>query len=105
MCKQPVPTTSRLSKPWLKAKLAPLTGGLQKLEPDDGKLSCPDPRGIGHRNGLRLPYSEAQLRKGDRSWEGSVERNREPMYKNQIQGDTDQGEQALDCKAFVDKER
>ncbi len=34
-----------------------------------------------------------------------MERNREPMYKNQIQGDTDQGEQALDCKAFVDKER
>ena len=28
--------------------------------------------------------SEAQLRKGDRPWEGSVERNREPMDKNWI---------------------
>ena len=49
--------------------------------------------------------SEGQLREGDRAWGGSVERNREPMDKNQIQGDADQGEQALDCKAFVDKER
>jgi hypothetical protein len=38
--------------------------------------------------------SEAQLREGDRAWEGSVERNREPMNKNRIQGDADQGEQA-----------
>jgi hypothetical protein len=28
--------------------------------------------------------SEAQLRKGDRPWGGSVERNREPMDKNWI---------------------
>jgi hypothetical protein len=28
--------------------------------------------------------SEAQLREGDRAWEGSVERNREPMNKNRI---------------------
>jgi hypothetical protein len=28
--------------------------------------------------------SEAQLREGDRTWRGSVERNREPMNKNQI---------------------
>jgi len=28
--------------------------------------------------------SEAQLRKGDRPSEGSVERNREPMNKNRI---------------------
>ena len=30
--------------------------------------------------------SEAQLRKGDRAWEGSVEQNCEPMDKNRIQG-------------------
>jgi len=30
--------------------------------------------------------SETQLRKGDRAWEGSVERNRELMYKNRIWG-------------------
>ena len=28
--------------------------------------------------------SETQLREGDRAWEGSVERNREPMDKNRI---------------------
>jgi hypothetical protein len=28
--------------------------------------------------------SEAQLREGDRTWRGSVERIREPMNKNQI---------------------
>jgi hypothetical protein len=28
--------------------------------------------------------SEAQLRKGNRTWGGSVERNREPMDKNRI---------------------
>ena len=44
---------------------------------------------------------EAQLRQGDRAWEGSVERNREPMNKNQIRGAMDQGEQARHCKAFV----
>jgi hypothetical protein len=38
--------------------------------------------------------SKAQLREGDRAWEGSAERNREPMDKNRIQGDADQGEQA-----------
>jgi hypothetical protein len=31
--------------------------------------------------------SETQLREGDRSWRGSVNRNREPMDKNQIRGD------------------
>ncbi len=46
---------------------------------------------------------EAQLRKGDRAWEGSVERNREPMNKNQIRGAMDQGEQARHCEAFVAK--
>ena len=38
--------------------------------------------------------SEGQLREGDRAWGGSVERKREPMYKNRIEGATDQGEQA-----------
>ena len=36
-------------------------------------------------------------------WEGSVERNREPMDKNWIRGDAEQGEQAKDCEAFVVK--
>jgi len=44
---------------------------------------------------------EAQLRKGDRASEGGVERNYEPMNKNQMQGSIDQGQQAHDCKAFV----
>jgi hypothetical protein len=47
--------------------------------------------------------SEAQLREGDRAWKGSVERNREPMNKNRIQGDADQGEQAMNCEAVVVK--
>ena len=38
--------------------------------------------------------SEAQLRKGDRLWRGSVERNCEPMYKNRIEGAAKQGERA-----------
>jgi hypothetical protein len=38
--------------------------------------------------------SEAQLRKGDRPWRGSVERNCEPMYKNRIEGAAEQGERA-----------
>jgi hypothetical protein len=33
--------------------------------------------------------SEAQLHEGDRVWEGSVERNREPMDKNWIRGGAD----------------
>jgi len=36
-------------------------------------------------------------------WEGSVERNREPMNKNRIRGEAEQGEQAKDCKALVVK--
>jgi len=34
-------------------------------------------------------------------WGGSVERNREPMDKNRIRGDAEQGEQAMDCEALV----
>ena len=32
-----------------------------------------------------------------------MERNREPMDKNRIEGDADQGEQARVCKALVAK--
>jgi hypothetical protein len=35
--------------------------------------------GAGHSD-----RSEAQLRKGDRPWGGSVERNRGPTYRNRI---------------------
>jgi hypothetical protein len=49
--------------------------------------------------------SEAQLRKGDRSWRGSVKRNREPMYKNQIEGAADQGERARIREAVVVKDQ
>jgi hypothetical protein len=49
--------------------------------------------------------SEAQLRKGDRPWGGSVERNCEPMYKNRIEGVTEQGERARNREALVVKAR
>ena len=45
--------------------------------------------------------SEAQLQEGDRLWEGSVERNCEPMYTNRIEGAAEQGERAENRKAFV----
>ena len=38
--------------------------------------------------------SKPQLQKGDQLWGGSGERNREPMYKNQIRGDAEWGERA-----------
>jgi len=38
-------------------------------------------------------------------WEGSVERSREPMNKNRIEGGAEQGEQAKDCEALVIKAR
>ena len=47
--------------------------------------------------------SEAQLHEGDRMWEGSVERNCEPMDKNRIQGGAEQGERATFRKALVVK--
>ena len=47
--------------------------------------------------------SEAQLRKGDRAWGGSVERTHEPMNKNRIRGAAEQGERATVCEAFVVK--
>ena len=48
---------------------------------------------------------EAQGRKSDRPSGGSVERTREPMNKNRIQGADDWGEQANDCEAAMDKNR
>jgi len=48
--------------------------------------------------------SEAQLRKGDRPWEGSVERNRRPTYRNRIRGVADQGERAKDREALMVKD-
>ncbi|MDH4581538.1 hypothetical protein E8F20_23690 [Pseudomonas sp. BN415] len=38
-------------------------------------------------------------------WGGSVERSREPMNKNRIQGDADQGERAKSREALVVKGR
>ena len=49
--------------------------------------------------------SEAQLRKGDQAWRGSVERNREPMYKKWIEGAADQGERAQNREALVVKDQ
>ena len=49
--------------------------------------------------------SEAQLRKGDRPWEGSVERTCEPMDKNRIKGGADQGERARNREALVVKDQ
>lgn len=47
--------------------------------------------------------SEAQLHEGDRVWEGSAERNREPMNKNRTEGGADQCERANNREAFVTK--
>jgi len=49
--------------------------------------------------------SELQLRKGDRPWGGSRERNRGPMYKKRIQGDAERGERAYDRQAPMVKAR
>lgn len=49
--------------------------------------------------GDHLNRSEAQLRKGDRPWRGSVERSRGPMNKNRIRGDAERGERANHRKA------
>ena len=49
--------------------------------------------------------SETQLREGDRAWEGSVNRNREPMDKNCIRGVVKQGERARKREALVVKAR
>jgi hypothetical protein len=47
--------------------------------------------------------SEAQPRKGDRPWGGSVDRNRGPMNKNWIRSAADQGERAMNREALVTK--
>jgi len=44
--------------------------------------------------GGHFDRSEPKLRKGDRPWRGSGERNRGPMYKNRIGGDAERGERA-----------
>jgi hypothetical protein len=49
--------------------------------------------------------SEPQLRKGDRPWEGSGERNRGPMYKNRIRGGAERGERAIDRPSPMVKAR
>jgi len=49
--------------------------------------------------------SEAQLREGDRTWGGSVERNHEPIYKSRIEGSADQGERAWNREALVVKDQ
>jgi len=38
-------------------------------------------------------------------WGGSVNRNREPMDKNRIEGEADQGERAKDREALVVKDQ
>ena len=49
--------------------------------------------------------SETQLQKGDRLWEGSVERSRRPTNRNWIEGVADQGERAKDRKALMVKDQ
>jgi len=57
------------------------------------------PPKTGHRD-----RSEAQLRKGDRPWEGSVERRRGPTDRNRIQaGNTRRGERAVNREASMTK--
>ena len=58
------------------------------------------PSRVGHNE-----RSEAQLHEGDRVWGGSVERSREPMDKNRIEGGADQGERAINRKALVAKDQ
>jgi hypothetical protein len=47
--------------------------------------------------------SELQLRKGDRPWGGSRERDRGPMNKNRIEGGAERGERAKDREASMVK--
>jgi len=62
--------------------------------------------------GVRVPVnvdhddqSEAQLRKGDRLWRGSVERIHGPTYRNRIRGEADQDERAKRREVLVVKGR
>jgi hypothetical protein len=43
--------------------------------------------------------SETQLREGDRSWRGSVNRNREPMDKNRIRGNAQAGRAGAESRS------
>jgi len=43
-------------------------------------------------------WSEAQLREGDRAWEGSVERTCGLTYRKRIRGEAEWGKQAMSCK-------
>src|SRR5690606_29255929 len=43
--------------------------------------------------------SEAQLREGDRAWEGSVKRSDGPTNRNRIEGDAERGERAKKRKS------
>ena len=45
-----------------------------------------------------------QLHEGDRVWEGSMERTREPMDKNRIRGDADQGDRQLNDDQAAEEE-
>ena len=57
------------------------------------------PSRVGHDE-----RSEAQLHEGDRVWDRQARSiNCEPMDKNRIEGDTQQGEQAIICKALMTK--
>ena len=60
------------------------------------RVQVPPRAGHGER-------SEAQLRKGDRPWGGSVERSCGSMDKNRIQGGAIQGERARNREALVTK--
>jgi hypothetical protein len=49
--------------------------------------------------------SGAQLRKGDRPWEGSAERNSGAMNKNRVRGGGERSERAKDREAAMTKAR
>jgi hypothetical protein len=51
--------------------------------------------------GDHLNRSESQLRKGDRPWGGSEERNHEPMNKKPMRGGAEQGERAGNREALM----
>jgi hypothetical protein len=50
-----------------------------------------------------LDRSEAQLREGDRLWEGSAERSRGSTNRNRVRGDAERSERAKDREAAMVK--
>ena len=57
------------------------------------------PQSVGHDE-----RSEAQLHEGDRVWDRQAwSVNCKPMDKSRIEGDTQQGEQAIICKDLMTK--